>query len=191
MLRIEKLIFEQADQLPEAVAVEHNGERLSYRELKRQALEISRGLRDSGLDAGETVVVFQHRSLSTLPLVLGIWHAGGVVLPVNPNTPVKMLEWIVQDSRPRVIVTDGYLKPRMVEAVEKIHATSAPQILTNSNGHSPRSALGKSIPQTINIDDFSEQPAYKDDCYVIYTSGSEGHPKGVRGSHKSLIQYLR
>lgn len=194
MLRIEKLIFEQADQLPEATAVEHNGKQLSYRELKQQALEISRGLRECGLDAGETVVVFQHRSLSTLPLVLGIWEAGGVVLPVNPNTPLKMLEWIVQDSRPRVIVTDGDLKPRMVEAVENLNATAAPQILTsypNSNGHSPRSSLGKNIPAAINIDEFSEPPAYKDDCYVIYTSGSEGRPKGVRGSHKSLIQYLR
>ena len=114
MLRIEKLIFDQADQLPEATAVEHNGKQLSYRELKQQALEISRGLRECGLDAGETVVVFQHRSLSTLPLVLGIWEAGGVVLPVDPNTPLKMLEWIIRDSRPRVIVTDGDLKPRMV-----------------------------------------------------------------------------
>jgi len=41
MQRLEKLIFAQADRTPDAVAVEHNGARLSYRQLKTQALEIS------------------------------------------------------------------------------------------------------------------------------------------------------
>jgi amino acid adenylation domain-containing protein len=196
MQRIEKIIFHQADLTPEALAVEHNGSRLTYRELKGQALEISRGLRESGLGTGETVALFQHRSLSTMPLMLGIWDAGGVVVPINPTTPLKVLEWVVQDSRPRIIVTDPSLKPRIVNSVENLNPISSPKILTSnlhSNGHSAgsRSAYAKSVPTVIDLDAFSEQPAYEDSCYVIYTSGSEGRPKGVRGSHKSLIQYLR
>ena len=52
MQRLEKLIFAQADRTPEAIAVEHNGARLTYRELKEQALEISRELQESGLLPG-------------------------------------------------------------------------------------------------------------------------------------------
>src|SRR5687768_5744239 len=112
MQRLEKLIFAQADRTPEAVAVEHNGARLSYRELKAQALEISQILQDSGVSAGDTVALFQHRSLATLPLMVGIWDAGGVVVPINPATPPKMLEWMIQDAAPRLILNEPHLTAR-------------------------------------------------------------------------------
>jgi len=159
MQRLEKLIFEQADRTPEAVAVEHNGARLTYRELKEEALEVCRELQESGLVSGFSVAVFQHRSLATLPLMLGIWEAGGVVVPINPNTPPKMLEAMLHDASPRIILMDATVK------------THVPEFMNNGNGRQP------AVYQS-------------DDCYVIYTSGSEGRPKGVIGTHQSLIQYL-
>src|SRR3954453_13078539 len=98
MQRLEKLIFEQAEWTPEAIAVEYNGARLSYRDLKEQALDKSRELRASGIARGQSVPILQERSLETLPLMLGIWEAGGVVVPTNPNTPSKMLEGILEDA---------------------------------------------------------------------------------------------
>ena len=157
MQRLEKLIFEQADKTSEAVAVEYNGARLSYRELKEQALEYSRQLRALGLTSRQSVAILQERSLKTLPLMLGIWEAGGVVVPINPNTPSKMLATMLEDASPRIIVTDAGL-----------------------TSHAPNSSNGTGL-QPVNEED---------DCYVIYTSGSEGRPKGVVGTHRSLIQYL-
>lgn len=182
MQRLEKLIFAQADRTPDAVAVEHNGARLSYRQLKTQALEISAELRRSGLMPGHTVGIFQHRSLATLPLMLAIWKAGGIVVPINPTTPVKMLETIINDAAPRIILTDSELKPGVADVVRSINLMSPPGIVAGdprSNGHLMLSHEGFLNP---TIDE--------DSCYVIYTSGSEGRPKGVVGSHRSLIQYL-
>jgi fengycin family lipopeptide synthetase D len=156
MQRLEKLIFEQADRTPDNVAVEHNAERLTYRQLKTQALEISHELTRAGLQPGQTVAIFQHRSHTTLPLLLGIWAAGGIVVPINPNTPPKMLETMIHDAAPRFIFNE----------------TSVTPSATSTNGQKPV----KRGPEA---------------CYVIYTSGSEGKPKGVVGSHRSLIHYLR
>ena len=86
MQRLEKLIFEQADRTPDAIAVEHNGARLNYRQLKTQALEISGELRRSGLMPRQTVAIFQHRSLATLPLML----ASGVL----PSFYFRRRGWI-------------------------------------------------------------------------------------------------
>jgi len=182
MQRVEKLIFDQADRTPEAVAVEHNGARLTYRELKTQASEISRELSRSGLLPGQTVAIFQHRSLPTLPLMLGIWEAGGIVVPINPTTPAKMLESMIRDSSPRIILTDPLLKPGVVDAVNNVNLISPPGIVAGdprSNGH-----------LALDHDSFFNQTIDEDACYVIYTSGSEGRPKGVVGSHQSLIHYL-
>ena len=156
MQRVEKLIFEQAGRTPQAVAVEHNGARLTYRELRAQALEISRKLKASGLLRGEAVVIYQHRSLATLPLMLGLWEAGGVVVPISSNTPQKMLESMIHDLAPRFIFNESSITPGA----------------NGLNGTKP----------IVHAQDV---------CYVIYTSGSEGRPKGVVGSHKSLIHYLR
>src|SRR5688572_15672714 len=183
MQRLEKLIFNQADRTPDSVAVEHNGARLSYRQLKAQALEIGDELRRSGLMPGQTVAIFQHRSLATLPLMLGIWEAGGIIVPINPTTPPKMLESMVHDSSPRMILTDASLKTGVAEAVNKVNLTSPPGIIVGdprSNGH-----------LVLNHEGFLNPVIDEDSCYVIYTSGSEGRPKGVVGSHRSLIHYLR
>jgi non-ribosomal peptide synthetase component F len=139
MARIEKLIFDQADRNPNAVAVEYNGAQLSYSELKRQSLQISQALREFGVEPGWAVGICQNRSLATIPLLLGVWNAGGVVVPINPNAPVKMLEWIIQHSSLRVIVTESDLERQIVNAVTNIGANSAPVILAEelrSNGES-------------------------------------------------------
>lgn len=190
MNRVEQLIFDQVSRTPHAVAVEHNGARLSYCELKSQALDISRGLRNSGLRSGGAVGIFQHRSLTTLPTLLGIWNAGGIVVPINPKTPLKMLEWVIKDSAPHIIITEASLKPLLVEAVSKMNGNSTPPIIAGdkrSNGHSATNIHLDNLSSSIT----TELSAYPDDCYVIYTSGSEGRPKGVKGSHKSLVHYLR
>jgi amino acid adenylation domain-containing protein len=182
MQRVEKLIFAQADRTPDAIAVEHNGARLTYRQLKTQAIEISRELKRSGLRPGQTVAIFQHRSLATLPLMLAIWEAGGIVVPINSTTPPKMLECMIHDSSPRIILTDASLKPGLADAVNRTNLVSPPGIVAGdprSNGH-----------LTLTHDGFFNQAIDEDTCYVIYTSGSEGRPKGVVGSHRSLIHYL-
>lgn len=183
MQRIEKLIFDQADRTPDAIAVEHNGARLTYRQLKTQALEISQELRKSGLKPGQTVAIFQQRSLATLPLMLAIWEAGGIVVPINPTTPAKMLETMIHDASPRIVLTDPGLKAGVAETVSKVNLLSQPGVVAGdprSNGN-----------LRLNHEGFQNPLIDEDSCYVIYTSGSEGRPRGVVGSHQSLIHYLR
>jgi len=181
MTRIEQLIFEQAERNPDAIAVECDGERLAYGQLKSDALLIGRGLQNLGLQPGGRVVIFQERSLETFPLILGIWNAGGVVVPINPNTPVKLLQWMIQSSSPSIIVTEGALKDRTAAAVDVIN--SKPVILEDAPSGNGTTSEMKRSPGLDQEDD--------DACYIIFTSGSQGRPKGVRGSHRSLLHYLK
>lgn len=185
MKRIEQLIFDQADRNPEAIAVECSGERLTYGQLKVRALLISQGLQNLGLERGGRVVIFQDRSLEMFPLILGIWHAGGVVVPINPNTPVKLLQWMIQSSSPSVIITEGLLKEQAVTAVAALNSKHAPLILEDASD-----AEGAFSNIAASLEGLDQDAADDDACYIIFTSGSQGRPKGVRGSHRSLLHYL-
>ncbi|MFL6284935.1 MAG: amino acid adenylation domain-containing protein [Pyrinomonadaceae bacterium] len=187
MDRIEKLILGQAERTPDAVAVEHNGARLSYADLRSRARQVTVALEGLGLRPGETVMVCQERSLETAPLVVGIWDAGGVVVPVNPNVPSKMLEWVIRDSRPRIVITDASVEDRIKCAVGGGDSGAAPVVVTGVPDDS-----GKTDSRAANTEGVAEGGVFDEDaCYVIYTSGSEGRPKGVLGSHRSLTRYVR
>jgi amino acid adenylation domain-containing protein len=122
------------------------------------------------------------------PLILGIWHAGGVVVPINPNTPVKPLQWMIQSSSPSIIVTEGLLKDQTVTAVASTNSKHAPLILEDA---SQSEGAFSTIPAaSLDGARLDGDTADDDACYIIFTSGSQGRPKGVRGSHRSLLHYL-
>lgn len=193
MERIEKLIFNQAELRPDALAISCNGVQLSYAELREQSLLIGAELRGLGLKPGGAVLICQEKSAATIPQVLGIWAAGGVVVPISPNTPDKMLEWLIQDASPSVIITDKTQEERVKKAANIEGSRALPTVSTTAfpgNGHYLERTRPFGAPQK-NGEHAAEGTHPADTCYVMYTSGSQGHPKGVIGSHRSLLHYLR
>jgi amino acid adenylation domain-containing protein len=190
MERIEKLIFEQAERTPDADAVEYDGARLSYAELRRQSLRVSRSLTSLGLKPGHAVGIYQERSLSTLSLLLGAWDAGAVVVPINPSAPAKMLEWIIQTSSARIVLTDKVLEQRTAAAANGNGRGWVPIISADLLSADETDEVKRApVPRT--FDAVAPDGGGEDACYIIYTSGSQGRPKGVMGSHSSLTHYVR
>lgn len=190
MERIQQLIFEQAERTPDADAVEYDGAQLSYSELWRLSLRVSRALVRLGLKPGQVVGFYQERSLSTLPLLLGAWDAGAVVVPINPNVPAKMLEWIIQTSSPRFVLTDKGLAGRVADAASGLTDTCAP-VISAELLSDDEAVRAQGAPSIDVADAVAPEGLNEDACYIIYTSGSQGRPKGVVGSHRSLIHYVR
>ena len=194
MSRIEKLIFDQAARTPNAVAIEFNGTQLSYSDVQREAVEISRTLTQLGFISGRPVAICLERSVATTPLLLGIWKAGGVVVPINPNTPEKTLEWLIEDSSPWAVITSSALEDRVTNALDSAGLDAELirlDVAIPSNGHRRENLFTLSARPRPHLIGLADNILPDDTCYIIYTSGSEGRPKGVMGSHKSLVQYVK
>ena len=99
------------------------------------------------------------RSLDLVVGILGILKAGGAYLPLDPAYPKERVEFMLADSRVRVVVTES--------AFASDFGDSGAQLLLLDQ---ERGEAEQGPPSEVTPDDLA---------YVIYTSGSTGKPKGV------------
>ena len=103
---VHELFEEQAERVPEAVAVEHEGERLSYGELNRRANQLGHYLRSVGVGPEVRVGVCLERSLEMVVGLLGILKAGGAYVPLDPAYPQERLAFMLKDAQAAVVLTE-------------------------------------------------------------------------------------
>ncbi|MFD5823995.1 AMP-binding protein [Lentzea sp. NPDC060358] len=72
---------------PDVIAVQDATSRITYRELRRDAAVIARGLRASGVGADDVVAVAGARDAATLVAVAGVLLSGGALAVVDPAAP--------------------------------------------------------------------------------------------------------
>ncbi|HET8890235.1 MAG TPA: amino acid adenylation domain-containing protein [Candidatus Angelobacter sp.] len=175
---IHQLFEEQARKSPEAIAVVHEEQSLSYFELNQLSNRLAHQLIALGLKPDDRVAICVKRSLSMVVGMLAILKAGGAYVPLDPSYPSLRLLQILADASPEILLSD----------------------------FSGRKSLGAKALESmmvVNLDELNlqEQPATDPDtealrlkshhlAYVIYTSGSTGTPKGVMIEHANATNVI-
>src|SRR5947209_15284052 len=106
---IHELIEERARQSPDAIALICRGERLTYSELNARANQVASHLRKLGVAAEKLVGISVERSLEMVIGLLGILKSGGAYVPLDPTYPKERLAFMLDDSKPLVVVTQKTL----------------------------------------------------------------------------------
>ena len=165
---IHKLFEEQAEKVPDAVAVVFKDRKITYRELNERANQLARGLRSEGVRSDVVVGIMINRSIDMISGLLGVLKAGGAYLPIDPENPDSRIEYMLKDSDARVLLTQESLMNRLAY-----------------DGH--RIALDRDSFIKEDASDLDVTGSSRDLAYVIYTSGSTGTPKGVMVEHRSVV----
>ncbi|MCP3142306.1 amino acid adenylation domain-containing protein [Pyxidicoccus xibeiensis] len=166
-------VFEaQVDRTPDAIAVEAEGARLTYRELDRRANQLAWHLRTLGVARGSIVGLCLERSAETVVGVLGILKAGGAYLPLDPAYPRDRLAFMLDESHAPVLVTQQSLADVLPRGGEQ-------RVLMDLD----RERLAASREDRPEA---GTRPL--DLAYVMYTSGSTGRPKGVCVPHRGVMR---
>jgi len=144
------------------------GGKVGYAALVARADRLADVLRRHGARPGRPVGVLTHRSAALPEIVLAIWTAGAVYLPLAADLPPERLAFIAQDAGPDLLVAlDGLEPPAGLDHLPLLRPEHRPKIAPVPR----RAAAG---------------PNGDDPAYIIYTSGSTGQPKGVVLTHLGL-----
>lgn len=158
-------LLTQLDTIPPEARVVDGAVQGSYGDMLAQARGIAAQLHLRGTRPAEVVALHTDDEATRLAGILGIWMAGGTLLPLDHEAPAKRQATLLTDAGVRYAVTD---KP---EALSHL-ATSL------LGTHHTAAAFSYTTPAP-------EVPAY-----ILYTSGSSGRPKGVSVSHGALSHHV-
>jgi amino acid adenylation domain-containing protein len=168
-------LFEaQAARTPQAVAVVHGDQELTYTELNRRANQLAHYLSNRGIGPDTVVGICMHRSIEMLVGLLGILKAGGAYLPLDPSYPPERLSFMIEDAAVSLVLTQERLRTTLPDHnAQLICLDSESSRISTENENTP-----------VNV------ATPLDLVYIIYTSGSTGRPKGVMITHAGLGNYL-
>ncbi|HEX8906138.1 MAG TPA: condensation domain-containing protein, partial [Longimicrobiaceae bacterium] len=172
---IHALFEAQAARTPDAVAVEFEGDAVTFRQLDERANRLARHLARLGVGPEVRVGLCLERSVEMVVAMLAVVKAGGAYVPLDPGYPADRLAFMAGDAGIAVLLTQDRLRDAVPETGARVIAVDAiAGVLAAESGERPEVAVG---PRNL--------------AYVIYTSGSTGTPKGVAMEHGALVNHMR
>ncbi len=160
------LFHRRAQATPTAIAVVSDEGRLTYAELAAAVDDLAAHLRAAGVRQETRVGVAVGRSTDLVVSLLAVLTAGGVYVPLDPDQPTNLLDFVLDDAGVTVLLTQ--------ESVRRLLPPSSAHAIVLD---APRPA--GALTDRPRID-----PAAA--AYVMYTSGSTGAPKGVVVTHAGI-----
>ena len=161
----------QALLTPDATAVESSDGSLTYAELSAAAGSVAHCLRAHGVGADVPVALAVERGPWLAVGLLAILKAGGAYVPLAASYPADRIDFMLDDSGARVVVTQLSSRDRF---------QSGNRTVVCLDDETDRATCPPAAPL----------PSATSLAYIIYTSGSTGRPKGVALPHAALANLV-
>ena len=173
-----------ADVFPEAVAVVHGDERITYRELAARVTRTARALRASGIGTGDRVAYLCANTPSLLVAHFAVPLAGAVLVALNTRLAPQEVAGICRHSGARMLVADTAL----AASVEPVADALGVHEIVWDDDTGAGCPAGTTLPELLSRGSDEPLPwAVEDEDATIainYTSGTTGNPKGVMYTHR-------
>ena len=167
----------------------------TYEDILKDALSVAGWLKREGVQRQGKVALILDNSPQWSVVYFGILLAGGVAVPLDPQSAKKEINVFLDDAQAQFV----FIESRMAHLFKEAHGRSRKCIVLRAQGASEYGTPYEEIvsePGTLDISSLPEADP-DDTASMIYTSGTTSQPKGVELSHKNIysnfqsIQSLR
>ena len=170
VLSLNKVFENSVKRTPDNIAAIYKNESITYRKLNEKANKLARYLIKKGIKSNDIVGIMVERSIDMLVGLIAILKSGAAYMPIDPDYPMDRINYMIEDSKTPLILTQEKLKERLV-GVNTI-------------------TFNEEEINEFEDSDLLAENKLNDLAYVIYTSGTTGKPKGVLIKHKNVINYI-
>jgi long-chain acyl-CoA synthetase len=193
-LQLESFLEESARRFPEKTALIFERERFTYRDIEESANRLAHAMIERGLRRGDRAVIWLYNSPEVVIALFAILKAGAVFVVLNPTTKRKKVQYILNNSRARALITDAHNARDLgghwssmpdldmvfiAGDMGTIDLDGTGKVQSSVSAHLHDRASPSSPPQKCAID--------IDLAALLYTSGSAGRPKGVMMTHLNMV----
>lgn len=173
---VDAAIAHFVEKQPDAIAVEHGGQTITYAELDRAANRIAHRLRAAGVGRGDAVGLYLKRSIPMAVGALAAMKLGAAYIPQDIRiAPQDTLRHISGKTQAKAVLT-------LAEFAKDAHVTPRQSLISIDAAMMEDAGLA--------TDALPKATAPEDLCFVLFTSGTTGQPNGVKVTHKNLCNIL-
>jgi acyl-CoA synthetase (AMP-forming)/AMP-acid ligase II len=159
---------------PDGLAVIAANRSFTFRELDSRANRLVRLFRDYSLQAGDVVALLAKNEAEYFELHVAAMRTGLILLPLNFRLALPELEYIISDSKPKLLI-----------CAEEYSETAA--ALKISRKHTLGASYEALIASVEPANDKHWLISANATFVILYTSGTTGRPKGTIISNRALF----
>jgi long-chain acyl-CoA synthetase len=185
--------------IQDMLAAKENGKWRTYstKEVKDIVDDLSAGLLNLGISCNDMssegrdkIAIISKNRPEWIMVDLAVQQIGAILVPIYPTINVNELEFVLNDSRVKMVFVndeEGYHKVLSVQ--DKVPSIKSIYSFEHvANAHHLKEVVNCSSPEAKSrISDISSKIKYEDLVTIIYTSGTTGVPKGVMLSHQNIL----
>jgi acyl-CoA ligase (AMP-forming) (exosortase A-associated) len=188
---LHELPVRTAARSPEAIALSHRSERLSYPDFAIQIETFAAALVGTGRLRQERVAIFLPKQFASVVAMFGAARAGCVFVPINPVLKPAQVEHILRDCNVRVLVTSLERSRELAEYLTRCPDLQQLIAVDAENADIEKAQAIETRTWAEFLDNGAAATMHRvidaDMAAILYTSGSTGKPKGVVLSHRNMV----
>lgn len=195
-MQLHHFLEQSASRAPEVVALIDAGRTVTYRGLDALANRYARLFQQTGVVAGDRIVIALDNSIDQVAAYIGTMKAGGVAVPLPGGPKSDRLAPAVRDCSPRICLLDppawrALPEDSPVHQIETIFSLGGTDPTTATADATRRLQRLETASASVSEERIDSKGRDTDLAAIIYTSGSTGEPRGVMLTHANFVSNAR